>query len=273
MSAASNPARLMRSAFPEQQGADGIRIPALTEVFDLVARAKADHIRFNIETKLTPTSGSDTPDPETFAAALAKSLRDAGLTSRATVQSFDWRTLVAMRAIAPEIERVCLTIEDAATTTCSAANPALALDRGLRYRRCRRLGAAAGRGGRMRGLVALFPQPDRRESRAIPFAWPEGDPLDGQRARRDGAPDRSRRRRHHHGLSRPAAGGLARQEHSPSACRDDQLTLIRAAKREINARLLEALPSLVCAISEGEPKWRKRPTTSISTAIRRISSR
>jgi glycerophosphoryl diester phosphodiesterase len=98
--------------FPYQQGADGIRIPALTEVFDLVRRAKADHIRFNIETKLTPTSGSDTPDPEAFAAALAKSLREAGLTSRATIQSFDWRTLVAMRAIAPEIERVCLTIED-----------------------------------------------------------------------------------------------------------------------------------------------------------------
>ena len=99
--------------FAEQQGADGIRIPALTEVFDLVKRAKADQVRFNIETKLTPTSGSDTPDPQTFAAALAKSLRDAGLTQRATIQSFDWRTLVAMRAIAPEIERVCLTIEDA----------------------------------------------------------------------------------------------------------------------------------------------------------------
>jgi len=99
--------------FPEQQGADGIRIPALTEVFELVKRAKADHVRFNIETKLTPTSGSDTPDPEAFAAALAKSVRDAGLTSRATIQSFDWRTLVAMRTIAPEIERVCLTIEDA----------------------------------------------------------------------------------------------------------------------------------------------------------------
>jgi glycerophosphoryl diester phosphodiesterase len=98
--------------FAEQQGADGVRIPALTEVFDLVRRAKADHVRFNIETKLTPTSGSDTPEPETFAAALAKSVREAGLTARATIQSFDWRTLVAMRGVAPEIERVCLTIED-----------------------------------------------------------------------------------------------------------------------------------------------------------------
>jgi len=109
--------------FSQQQGADGVRIPALREVFDLVRRAKADHIRFNIETKLTPTSGSDTPDPETFAAALAKSLRAAGLTSRATIQSFDWRTLVAMRAIAPEIERVCLTIEDADEDNLQGGKP------------------------------------------------------------------------------------------------------------------------------------------------------
>jgi glycerophosphoryl diester phosphodiesterase len=109
--------------FAEQQGADGIRIPALSEVFDLVRRAKADHIRFNIETKLTPTSGSDTPDPEVFAAALAKSLREAGLTSRATIQSFDWRTLVAMRGVAPEIERVCLTIEDAGEDNLQRGKP------------------------------------------------------------------------------------------------------------------------------------------------------
>lgn len=105
------PATPYAGRFRDQRPADGTRIPALTEVFDLVRRAKADHIRFNIETKLTPTSGSDTPDPETFAAAVAKTVREAGLASRVSVQSFDWRTLLAMRAIAPEIERACLTIE------------------------------------------------------------------------------------------------------------------------------------------------------------------
>jgi glycerophosphoryl diester phosphodiesterase len=97
--------------FPEQRGMDGVRIPTLAAVFDLVRHTKADHVRFNIETKLTPTSGDTTPDPESFAQALATALRDAGLTARATVQSFDWRTLVAMRRIASEIERVCLTLE------------------------------------------------------------------------------------------------------------------------------------------------------------------
>ncbi len=99
-------------SFPEQQPVDGARIPALTELFDLVRRAGADHVRFNIETKITPTSGAETPDPETFAAAVAKAVREAGLVERASsVQSFDWRTLMAMKRIAPEIERVCLTAE------------------------------------------------------------------------------------------------------------------------------------------------------------------
>ena len=97
--------------FRQQTSADNIRIPALTEVFDLVQKASASHIRFNIETKITPDSGADTPDPENFAALIAKAVRDAGLTSRVTVQSFDWRTLAAMRRIAPEIERSCLTIQ------------------------------------------------------------------------------------------------------------------------------------------------------------------
>ena len=97
--------------FPEQRAIDGTRIPALTELFDMVKRLGADHVRFNIETKVTPTSGAETPDPETFAAALAKAVREAGLTTRVSLQSFDWRTLAAMRSIAPQIERVCLTVE------------------------------------------------------------------------------------------------------------------------------------------------------------------
>ena len=33
------------------------------------------------------------------------------MTDRVAIQSFDWRTLMAMKTIAPEIERVCLTAE------------------------------------------------------------------------------------------------------------------------------------------------------------------
>jgi glycerophosphoryl diester phosphodiesterase len=97
--------------FPQQQPVDGARIPTLAALFDQVARAGADHVRFNIETKITPTSGADTPDPDAFASAAASAVRAAGVTARSSVQSFDWRTLMALKRIAPEIDRVCLTAE------------------------------------------------------------------------------------------------------------------------------------------------------------------
>jgi glycerophosphoryl diester phosphodiesterase len=105
------PGSTYAASLPDQRPADGARIPALTELFELVKRVGADHVRFNIETKITPTSGAETPDPDAFATAVAKAVRDAGLTARVSMQSFDWRTLVALKRIAPEIERVCLTAE------------------------------------------------------------------------------------------------------------------------------------------------------------------
>jgi glycerophosphoryl diester phosphodiesterase len=105
------PGSAYAASLPEQRAVDGARIPALTELFDMVKRLGADHVRFNIETKITPTSGAETPDPDAFAAAFAKTVREAELTARVSIQSFDWRTLMALKRIAPEIGRVCLTVE------------------------------------------------------------------------------------------------------------------------------------------------------------------
>jgi glycerophosphoryl diester phosphodiesterase len=117
------PGTAYAAAFAEQRGMDGVRIPTLMEVFDLARQAKADHVRFNIETKLTPTSGADTPDPETFAAAVARAVREAELAARVSIQSFDWRTLAILRRIAPEIERVCLSIDGGSGDTLQRGQP------------------------------------------------------------------------------------------------------------------------------------------------------
>ena len=109
--------------FSGQRPLDGTRIPTLAEVFDLVAREGAGQTRFNIETKITPTSGADVPLPDVFAEAVARAITERGLTARATVQSFDWRTLVALRSIAPDIERVCLTSEARDDDTIQRGKP------------------------------------------------------------------------------------------------------------------------------------------------------
>jgi glycerophosphoryl diester phosphodiesterase len=96
------------TSFPDQTAVDGTSTPTLAEVFEL---AKADAVRFNIETKITPTSGDETPDPETFERAIMAAAREACVLDRITIQSFDWRTLKAASVIAPTVPRVCLTSE------------------------------------------------------------------------------------------------------------------------------------------------------------------
>ena len=94
--------------FPDQQPVDGARVPTLVELFDL-ARSSGKSPRFNIETKLSPNKPGEAPDPETFARVVVDAVRAAGLSNRTTIQSFDWRTLIAARKLAPDIETVCLT--------------------------------------------------------------------------------------------------------------------------------------------------------------------
>ena len=134
---------------------DGIRIPTLSAVFDLVRQAKADHVRFNIETKLTPTSGADTPEPETFAGAVASAVSDAGLTARVAVQSFDWRTLARDAPRRPGDRAVCLTIERPDGDRSGRGAGRLGMDARPRSRRFRRLGPAAR--GRGRGCTVWSP--------------------------------------------------------------------------------------------------------------------
>ena len=102
-----NPARPYARQFPGQTPADGERFPTLAQLFEL-GGAK---VRFNIETKLDPGKPDLTPDPARFAALTVAAIRQAKATARTTIQSFDWRTLIEARRIAPEIETVCLTIE------------------------------------------------------------------------------------------------------------------------------------------------------------------
>ena len=103
-----NPASDIREAVSRsRRRADGERFPTLAQV---LALGQGNEVRFNVETKITP-DGADTADPATFARLVVAAVREAGMTARVTVQSFDWRTLVAVKRLAPEIATACLTIE------------------------------------------------------------------------------------------------------------------------------------------------------------------
>lgn len=99
------------SRHPQQQPADGARIPALAALFALVKKSGNTSVRFAIETKLTPLAPQETWAPAPFARALIAAIRDASVASRSTILSFDWRTLAVVQQEAPEIGTVYLSAQ------------------------------------------------------------------------------------------------------------------------------------------------------------------
>jgi glycerophosphoryl diester phosphodiesterase len=120
--------------FATQQTIPGTRMPTLDEVFALAPKG---NFKFNIETKSIPRRPSEaeinavlkrvgvpvdspqaadirttmmavgpevTPPPDEFAQLVLEKIRKHHLENRVIVQSFDFRTLLAMKKIAPEIK-------------------------------------------------------------------------------------------------------------------------------------------------------------------------
>lgn len=115
-----NPAHKYATQWPMQKPADGEHIPTLAALFALARSARSPGgapVRFNIETKITPGVEVPTADAATFARAVVTAVLSAGMGDRVTVQSFDWRALVEVKRLAPQIATVCLTIESSGMNT------------------------------------------------------------------------------------------------------------------------------------------------------------
>ena len=91
---------LRNPRYPKQTPIPGTRMPTLDEVFDLAPRGRFD---FNIETKIFADHPEYTPSPEKFAQLVLDCVRRHKLESRVILQSFDFRTLHAMKTLAPAI--------------------------------------------------------------------------------------------------------------------------------------------------------------------------
>lgn len=107
--------------FPRQQTIAGTRMPTLDEVFRL---ARGSRVEFNIETKSFPAKPGYTPAPEEFARLVLEQIRRHKLERRVILQSFDYRTLIAMKKLAPEIRRSALMEDDDQRDFVAAARDA-----------------------------------------------------------------------------------------------------------------------------------------------------
>ena len=86
--------------FHEQKTIPGTRIPTFDEV---LALAPKGHFEFNVETKIFLKEPQYTPTPAEFARLLVDAIKRHKLEKRVMIQSFDFRTLVEARKMAPEI--------------------------------------------------------------------------------------------------------------------------------------------------------------------------
>ena len=98
--------------YPQQELSPGARMLQLHEVFDLVRERHADHVRFNIETKVEAGAPGETAPREQFVQVVAAEVRRSGMADRVSIQSFDWGALMRMREVAPELPIVALTNGD-----------------------------------------------------------------------------------------------------------------------------------------------------------------
>ncbi|WP_371366178.1 hypothetical protein SRRS_06460 [Sporomusa rhizae] len=98
-----------------QKSVPGAKIPTLEEVFELAKSYGNDKVYFNIETKsyADPADPAyhNNPDPEVFVNKVYEVVKKYGMQERVTLQSFDWRTLKAMRKLDPNITLVALSSE------------------------------------------------------------------------------------------------------------------------------------------------------------------
>jgi glycerophosphoryl diester phosphodiesterase len=92
-------------AYPKQVPVPGTKMPTLDQVLDLAPRGD---FGFNIETKISLQKPEYTPSPERFAELLLQAIRRHKVEARVIVQSFDFRTLHAMKKLAPEIRLAAL---------------------------------------------------------------------------------------------------------------------------------------------------------------------
>ena len=109
--------------YPEQQPVDGERIPTLGEVISLL-KAKCDPAtQLWIEIKTNPEKPDLTPAPETVADAVVQLLRMQNFAGRVRILSFDWRALVHVQKIAPDIATVYLSLEGRSLNNIKAGRP------------------------------------------------------------------------------------------------------------------------------------------------------
>ena len=120
-----NPTLKYAQRYPQQQALDGISVPTLREVFELVNKSGNQLVRFNIEIKINPEKPQLTLPPDEFVAAVIEVVRRYKMERRVSLQSFDWRSLREVQALAPDMATSYLTADQSWLSNLQTGRPGL----------------------------------------------------------------------------------------------------------------------------------------------------
>lgn len=102
--------------FPQQQPADGQRIPTLAQVLAL----GGPRTRFNVEIKLDPRVPEQFAPLEQVVDATVRAVEQAGVGPRVLIQSFNWNVLQRSQRVAPTLTTSYLTMQRPNANTVEA---------------------------------------------------------------------------------------------------------------------------------------------------------
>jgi glycerophosphoryl diester phosphodiesterase len=102
------PASTYAAQFPQQQGADGVRIPRLSEVLSLVLARGHGVVRIALEVKTSPEQPQLTAEPEAFIEAVRAEVDRTAAGGIVSILAFDWRILEVARRLMPGTALVAL---------------------------------------------------------------------------------------------------------------------------------------------------------------------
>ena len=107
-----NPESNYSKFFPDQFPIDGTHMPTLREVVRYVNKTTKNKVGFQIEMKTDPSHPEYSADPEVFAKALYKILKEEKIIKRAEIQAFDFRCLYELQKLDFHIKSAYLTSRD-----------------------------------------------------------------------------------------------------------------------------------------------------------------
>ena len=110
-------------SYPEQRPVDGERIPTLAAVISLLKEICDPATQLWVEIKTNPEKPDLTPAPETVANAVVQLVRKRSFNGRVRILSFDWRSLVQVQKIAPNLATVYLSLEGRSLNNIKPGQP------------------------------------------------------------------------------------------------------------------------------------------------------